>query len=85
MISRNEHGVLLQLLAGLITYLLLVLYFEVEYEERPSIARLRQLRWQMRQEAQQAARQNVPIVVILPLVWVVPTAGGGWERDHSNS
>ena len=87
LISRNEHGVLLQLLAGLITYLLLVLYFEVEYGERPSIARLRQLRWQMRQEVfgQQAARQNVPIVVILPLVWVVPTAGGPWERDPSNS
>ena len=87
LISRNEHGVLLQLLAGLITYLLLVLYFEVEYGERPSIARLRQLRWQMRQEVfgQEAARQNVPMVVILPLVWVVPTAGGYWEKVHSNS
>lgn len=87
LISRNQHGVLLQLLAGLITYLLLVLYFAVEYGERPSIARLRQLRWQMRQEVfgQQAARPKVPIVVILPLVWVVPTGGGRWEGNHSNS
>lgn len=78
LISRNAHGVLVQLLAGLITYLLLVLYFEVEYGKRPSIARLRQLRWQMRQEVfgQEAARQNVPIVVILPLVWVVPMGVG---------
>lgn len=85
LISRNAHGVLLQLLAGLITYLLLVLYFEVEYEERPSIARLRQLRWQMRQEVfgQQAARQNVPLVVIVPLVWIV--RGDPWYEDHTNS
>ena len=51
LISRNPHGVLLQLLAGLVTYLLLVLYFQQRYGERPSLRRLRQLRWQIRQEA----------------------------------
>ncbi len=61
-------GVLLQLLAGLVTYLLLVLYFEVEYGERPSIRRLRQLRRQMRQEA---ATRYVPCI-ILHAVWLVP-------------
>ncbi len=50
LISRNRHGVLLQLLAGLITYLLLVLYFHQQYGERPSIRRLRELRWQVRHE-----------------------------------
>lgn len=87
LISRNEHGVLLQLLAGLITYLLLVLYFEVEYGERPSIARLRQLRWQMRHEAvrQEARGHYVPIVVILPLVRSVPRAGERWYGEHTKS
>ena len=51
LISRNRHGLLLQLLAGLITYLLLVLYFHQQYGERPSIRRLRQLRRQIRQES----------------------------------
>jgi len=51
LISRNYHGVLLQLLAGLATYLLLVLYFHRRYGERPSLRRLRSLRQQIRQEA----------------------------------
>jgi len=50
--SRNRHGMLLQLLAGLITYLLLVLYCYQQYGEKsPSILRLRQLRCHIRQEA----------------------------------
>jgi hypothetical protein len=51
LIARNYHGVLLQLLAGLATYLLLVLYFHQRYGERPSLQRLRSLRQQIRQEA----------------------------------
>lgn len=87
LISRNQHGVLLQLLAGLITYLLLVLYFGCRYGERPSIARLRQLRWQMRQEAvrQEAGGQYVLLVVILLLIRSVPRAGGCWYREHTKS
>lgn len=50
LIARNYHGVLLQLLAGLVTYLLLVLYFHQTYGERPSLPRLRSLRQQIRQE-----------------------------------
>ena len=51
LIARNPHGVLLQLLAGRITYLLLVLYFHQRYGERPSLRRRRQMRRQMRREA----------------------------------
>ena len=51
LIARNYHGVLLQLLAGLVTYLLLVLYFHQKYGERPSLPRLRSLRQQIRREA----------------------------------
>ncbi|MDO8671292.1 MAG: IS4 family transposase, partial [Dehalococcoidia bacterium] len=51
LISRNPHGVLLQLLAGLVTYLLLLLYCQQGYGEPPSLQRLRQLRRQIRREA----------------------------------
>lgn len=51
LISRNRHGLLLQLLSGLITYLLLVLYCYHQYNEsQPSILRLRQLRSRIRKE-----------------------------------
>lgn len=51
LISRNRHGMLLQLLAGLITYLLFVLYCYQQYGEKyPSILRLRQLRCDIRKE-----------------------------------
>lgn len=51
LISRDPHGVLLQVLAGFITSLLLVLYFYQTYgEQRPSIRRLRQLRRQIQKE-----------------------------------
>lgn len=50
LISRNRHGMLLQLLAGLITYLLLVLYCYQLYGEKPSIRRLRELRRRIRKE-----------------------------------
>ena len=61
LISRNYHGVLLQLLAGLATYLLLVLYFHQRYGERPSLHRLRSLRQQIRQEANTIL---VPVYII---------------------
>jgi hypothetical protein len=50
LISRNRHGMLLQLLAGLVTYLLLVLYCYQLYGEKPSIRRLRELRRRIRRE-----------------------------------
>jgi len=50
LISRSPHGVLLQLLAGLVTYLLLVLYFDQQFGERPSIRRVRELRRHIRYE-----------------------------------
>ena len=50
LISRDRHGMLLQLLSGLITYLLLVLYCYQLYGEKPSIRRLRELRRRIRKE-----------------------------------
>ena len=51
LISRSPHGLLMQLLAGLITYLLLVIYCHRRYEDKPRLAYLRQLRWEIQHEA----------------------------------
>ena len=62
LISRDRHGMLLQLLAGLITYLLLVLYCYYQYGERqPSIRRLRQLRCYIRKEMGYSVYINIQI------------------------
>jgi len=51
LISRDPRGMMVQLLAGLITYLLLVLYcYELYGERKPSIGRLRELRRRIRRE-----------------------------------
>jgi hypothetical protein len=50
LLSRHPHGVFLQLLAGLVTYLLLSLHFHQRYGEKPSLRRLRRLRHQIRRE-----------------------------------
>lgn len=63
LISRNQHGVLLQLLAGLVTYLLLVLYFHQQYGQKLSIRRLRELRWQIRHETNPPI--CIPIFIII--------------------
>lgn len=44
LISRSEHGLMIQILAGLITYLLLAIYCHEEHGESVSIKRVRELR-----------------------------------------
>ena len=44
LISRSAYGLMVQILAGLITYLLLAIYCHENYQERVSIKRVRQLR-----------------------------------------
>jgi len=50
LIVRSKHGLMIQLLAGLITYLLLALYFKIRHNEKVSIKRVRQLRSEIRNE-----------------------------------
>lgn len=50
LIARSWHGLLVQLLCGLITYLLLAIYCHSEHGEKVSIKRLRQLRIQIQNE-----------------------------------
>jgi len=53
LISRSHHGVIVQILAGLITYLLLAIYCHEEYGEKVSIKRVRELRHKIQNEAAQ--------------------------------
>ncbi len=56
--ARSENGLMVQILSGLITYLLLAIYCHEQHDEPVSIRRVRQMRNQIRNEAmQQAAKQ----------------------------
>ena len=44
LIARSEYGMMVQILAGLISYLLMAIYCHEEYGEKVSIARIRELR-----------------------------------------
>lgn len=44
LISRSQHGLMIQILSGLITYLLLAIYCQEQHGERVSIKRVRELR-----------------------------------------
>ena len=51
LIARSPYGLLMQILAGLITYLLLAIYCHEQYGERVSINRVREIRCNIRNEA----------------------------------
>ena len=56
--ARSKNGLMVQILSGLITYLLLAIYCQEQHGESVSIRRVRQLRNQIRNEAtQQNAEQ----------------------------
>ena len=50
LIVRSPYGLLMQILAGLITYLLLAIYCHEQYGERVSIGRVREIRCKIRNE-----------------------------------
>lgn len=56
LISRTPHGLMVQILAGLITYLLLAIYCHEEYGEKVNIKRVRELRNKIANEAAQMDR-----------------------------
>ncbi len=55
LIARSPYGLLMQILSGLITYLLLAIYCHEEHGERVSINRVRELRSIIRNEAAEDA------------------------------
>jgi hypothetical protein len=54
LISRSRHGLMIQMITGLITYLLLAIYCREEFNEPVSIQRVRQLRTQILNESRMA-------------------------------
>ena len=50
-IARSEYGLMVQMLAGLITYLLLTIYCHEQYNEKVSIKRVRELRINIQNES----------------------------------
>ncbi len=50
LIARSINGLMIQIPAGLITYLLLALYFQIRHNEKVSMKRVRQLRAEIRNE-----------------------------------
>ncbi len=51
LIARSEHGLMVQILSGLITYLLLAIYCQDNYNEKVSIRRVREICIQIQNEA----------------------------------
>lgn len=55
LIARSKHWLMIQILAGLITYLLLAIYCHQQFNEKVSIRRVRQLSIQIQNELRNAA------------------------------
>jgi hypothetical protein len=55
LIARSEHGIMIQILAGLITYLLLAIYCYEQHNEKVSIKRVRQLRIKIQNELRESS------------------------------
>ena len=51
LIARSKYGLMVQILGGLITYLLLAIYCREQHQEQVSISRVRELRNQIANEA----------------------------------
>lgn len=51
LIARSQYGLMVQILSGLITYLLLAIFCHEQYSEKVSIKRVRQLRIKIQKEA----------------------------------
>jgi len=60
LIARSEHGLMVQILAGLITYLLLAIYCHRQFNEKVSIKRVRQLRIQIQNELRNGLFDKLP-------------------------
>jgi hypothetical protein len=61
LIARSEYGLLVQLLGGLITYLLLAIYCREQHNEPVSINRVRELRNQMANDAAELQGQRTRV------------------------
>jgi hypothetical protein len=61
LIARSKHGLMVQILAGLITYLLLAIYCHQNYNEKVSIKRVRELRIKIQNELRDIDSNSVDL------------------------
>ena len=59
LIARSEYGLMVQILAGLITYLLLAIYCREQHNEKVTIKRVRELRIKIQNEIRSAEIQSL--------------------------
>lgn len=71
LISRSQYGLLIQMLAGLITYILLAIYCHDEYHEHVSVIRLREICINIRNE------KSLADIVNDTGVWLYQPHGSG--------
>ena len=60
LIARSEYGLMVQILSGLITYLLLAIYCHEKHNERVSIKRVRELRIKIQNETRMINQKPTP-------------------------
>ena len=60
LIARSEYGLMVQILSGLITYLLLAIYCNEQHNERVSIKRVRELRIKIQNETRMINQEAAP-------------------------
>ena len=60
LIARSEYGLMVQILSGLITYLLLAIYCHEQHNERVSIKRVRELRIKIQNETRMINQEAAP-------------------------
>ncbi len=58
LITRSKHGLMVQILSGLITYLLLAIYCHEQHGEKVSIKRVRELRNKIINETRELVTEN---------------------------
>lgn len=61
LIARSEYGLMVQILGGLITYLLMAIYCCEQFGEKVSIKRVRQLRIDIRNELRRNSNHSGPL------------------------
>ncbi|MCP4148731.1 MAG: IS4 family transposase, partial [bacterium] len=68
-IARSRYGLTVQIVAGLITYLLMAVYFRIRHNEKVSIKRVRQMRAEIRNENRNrlSEKNKCPDILILLL------------------
>ena len=60
LIARSEYGLMVQILGGLITYLLMAIYCRKQFNEKVSIKRVRELRTSILNELFNGSKVNAP-------------------------